>query len=116
MLILRDMIIPAMRLADVLECPEQGEQNERLTIVVVKRGDKYTGLIVNAIIGQQEIVQKPLGKFFQNIKVVTGATILGDGKVSLILDVNALTGDLTGIPERIHGVAERGRGEAEEAV
>ena len=115
-LILRDMIIPVMRLSDVLECPEQGEHNERLTIVVVKRGDKYNGLIVNAIIGQQEIVQKPLGKFFQNIKVVTGATILGDGKVSLILDVNALTGDLTGKPERIHGVLERGRGEAEKVV
>ena len=91
----------------MLESPNPGEQGDRLTIVVVKQGDKYTGLIVDAVIGQQEIVQKPLGKFFQNIKVVTGATILGDGKVSLILDVNALTWSPPGMRTRTSGLVEQ---------
>lgn len=63
---------------------------DELTVVIVKKGDKQAGLIVHELIGQQEIVIKPLGKFLANIKYLAGATILGNGKISLILDVNSL--------------------------
>ena len=58
--------------------------------MIVKKGDKYAGLVVDNLIGQQEIVIKSLGKFIKNNKMISGATILGDGEVALILDVNAL--------------------------
>ena len=104
--IMRDMIVPVMRLASVLEVPDYENLDQKVTIVVVKRGGKFCGFIVDSIIGQQEIVQKPLGKFFQNIKVVTGATILGDGKVSLILDVNALTLSMSGQQDQMTGLQD----------
>jgi len=56
----------------------------------VKKGERLTGFMVDRILGQQEIVQKSLGKFLSGIKIITSATILGDGNVALILDVNAL--------------------------
>lgn len=64
--------------------------NEDLTVVIVKKGEKLLGLAVDELIGQQEIVIKSLGKFLNNIKLIAGATILGDGQVALILDVNTL--------------------------
>ena len=57
---------------------------------VVKKGDNYAGLVVDNLIGQQEIVIKSLGKTIDNNKIINGATILGDGEVALIIDVNAL--------------------------
>ena len=53
-------------------------------------GDKTIGLLVDALCGQQEIVIKPLGKIFKDTKAYIGATILGDGLVTLILDVGSL--------------------------
>jgi two-component system chemotaxis sensor kinase CheA len=55
----------------------------------VKKGDKYAGLIVDSLMEEQEIVIKSLGKFIRTDKRISGATILGDGEVALILDVNA---------------------------
>ena len=59
-------------------------------MVVVRKGDKLAGLVVDELIGQQEIVIKPLGKYINKSKLISGATILGDGEVALILDSNAL--------------------------
>jgi two-component system chemotaxis sensor kinase CheA len=59
-------------------------------VVVVRKGDKQLGIIVDSLIGQQEIVIKSLGKLLIGIPGVAGATILGDGAVSLILDVGTL--------------------------
>ena len=56
----------------------------------MKKGDKQAGLVVDNLIGQQEIVIKSLGSYIDNNKVISGATILGDGEVALILDVNSL--------------------------
>ena len=56
----------------------------------VKKGDKLAGLVVDNLIGQQEIVIKSLGKYISSNKIISGATILGDGEVALILDVNTL--------------------------
>jgi len=89
-ILLRNMVIPIIRLDKVLEVEKEEEEKEQLTVVIVKKGDKLSGLLVDEIIGQQEIVQKSLGKFLSDIKIITSATILGDGNVALILDVNAL--------------------------
>jgi two-component system chemotaxis sensor kinase CheA len=86
----RNMVVPIVRLDRVLDVPKEKEEPKILTLVIVKRGDRLTGLVVDKILGQQEIVQKSLGKFLSGIKVITSATILGDGNVALILDVNAL--------------------------
>lgn len=87
---LRGSVIPLVRLYDILDCPEREESDENLTVVIVSKGDKQAGLVVDNLIGQQEIVIKPLGKYIHINKMISGATILGDGEVALILDANAL--------------------------
>ena len=73
-----------------LDMEEKQEEPENLTVVIVKKGDSHAGLVVDNLIGQQEIVIKSLGKYINNNKIISGATILGDGEVALILDVNTL--------------------------
>ena len=63
-----------------------------MTVVIVKKGDKQAGLVVDELIGQQEIVIKSLGKYISKTKFISGATILGDGEVALIIDPNPLIG------------------------
>ncbi|MCI6065674.1 chemotaxis protein CheA [bacterium] len=87
---LRGAVIPLIRLDQVLDMEEKQEEPENLTVVIVKKGDSLAGLVVDKLIGQQEIVIKPLGKYITNNKIISGATILGDGEVALILDVNTL--------------------------
>lgn len=87
---LRGMVIPLIRLDKLLDIQPMEEEPESLTVVVVKKGDKFAGLVVDNLMGQQEIVIKSLGKYINNNKLISGATILGDGEVALILDVNTL--------------------------
>ena len=87
---LRGAVIPLIRLDQVLDMEEKQEEPENLTGVIVKKGDSLAGLVVDNLIGQQEIVIKSLGKYINNNKIISGATILGDGEVALILDVNTL--------------------------
>ena len=87
---LRGTVIPIIRLNQVLDIEPQDEDIENLTVVVVKKGDRSAGLVIDRLIGQQEIVIKSLGKYINNSKIIGGATILGDGEVALILDVNTL--------------------------
>lgn len=86
----RGLLIPFLQLAKVLECPDQVTSDGPVTAVIVKKGERLAALSVNGLIGQQDIVIKPLGKALSKIKIVSGATILGDGRVVLILDVNHL--------------------------
>lgn len=86
---LRGSVIPLIRLDQVLDMAPQEEPDE-LTVVIVKRGDSQVGLVVDNLIGQQEIVIKSLGKYINGNKLISGATILGDGEVALILDTNTL--------------------------
>ncbi len=90
--LLRNTIIPVIRLDKVLEVPATGSETvqKTLKLVIVKKGDRLFGLVVDRILGQQEIVQKSLGKYLSGIKIISSATILGDGNVALILDVNSL--------------------------
>lgn len=86
---LRGNVIPLIRLDKVLGI-EPKEKEERLTVVIVKKGEDLAGLVVDNLMGQQEIVIKSLGNYINNSKIISGATILGDGEVALILDVNTL--------------------------
>jgi two-component system chemotaxis sensor kinase CheA len=79
-----------IRLDKVLDIEPKEESDENLTVVIVKRGDQMAGLVVDTLIGQQEIVIKSLGKYINGNKLISGATILGDGEVALIIDANTL--------------------------
>lgn len=87
---LRGNVIPLIRLRSVLDVPEDDFSPESLTVVIVAKGDKLAGLVVDNLIGQQEIVIKSIGKYINDNKMIGGATILGDGEVALILDANAI--------------------------
>lgn len=86
---LRGTVIPLIRLEQILDM-EPTEEKESLTVVIVKKGEKFAGLVVDNLMGQQEIVIKSIGKYINNNKIISGATILGDGEVALILDANVL--------------------------
>ena len=87
----RNSVLPIIRLAEVLDVETSVvKDEEEITVVVVKKGNKNTGLIVDGLIGQQEIVIKSLGKYLAGIKDIAGATILGDGQVALIIDTNTI--------------------------
>ncbi|MCI8523511.1 MAG: chemotaxis protein CheA [Lachnospiraceae bacterium] len=87
---LRDLVIPLVRLSEILDIPSKKDPEENLVVVIVKKGDKQAGLVVDELIGQQEIVIKSLGKYISKCKIISGATVLGDGEVALILDANTL--------------------------
>ncbi|OZU90301.1 chemotaxis protein CheA [Virgibacillus indicus] len=87
----RDKIVPLVFLNDIFSVPEQGKnKNDYVSIVIVKKGEKMAGLVVDSFIGQQEVVLKSLGNYLSNTFAISGATILGDGEVALIIDSNAL--------------------------
>lgn len=87
---LRGAVTPLIRLSEVLDIESRKSPDENLTAVIVKKGDKMAGLVIDELIGQQEIVIKTLGKYIKQCKYINGATILGDGEIALILDANAL--------------------------
>lgn len=87
---LRGAVIPIIRMDQILDIDKEGEEPQNLTVVIVKKGEKLAGLVIDNLVGQQEIVIKSLGKYIKNNKIISGATILGDGEVALILDVNTL--------------------------
>jgi two-component system chemotaxis sensor kinase CheA len=87
---LRGSVIPLIRLRELLDVPGEPEEADNITVVVVRKGDKQAGLVVDSLIGQMEIVIKSLGKYIRINKMISGATILGDGSVALIIDANTL--------------------------
>lgn len=89
-ILLRERVVPLLKLSEVLDIQTDVDSKQYMTVVIVKKGDRDVGLVVEKLIGQQEIVIKSLGNYLENIKFIAGATILGDGKVALILDVNTL--------------------------
>ncbi|PAF17434.1 chemotaxis protein CheA [Terribacillus saccharophilus] len=86
----RGRVVPLVSLKEVFQVPEVKEETDYYSVVIIKKGDKSAGLIVDGFIGQQEIVLKSLGNYLTEIFAISGATILGDGQVALIIDSNAL--------------------------
>lgn len=88
----RGKIVPLLFLHDILSIPVETNEEDYLSLVIVRSGDRIAGLVVNSFIGQQEIVLKSLGNYLNSVYAISGATILGDGQVALIIDCNALVG------------------------
>lgn len=91
---LRGNTLPLISLQEKFELPAPEIPSEEVFVVVVGFGDKALGLIVDELRGQQEVVIKSLGDFLNNLPGIAGATILGDGKVTLILDIGSLLQDV----------------------
>ncbi|MFZ5640584.1 MAG: chemotaxis protein CheW [Bacillota bacterium] len=90
-MLLRGDVLPLLRLHEILQVPPADlPKEEEINVVIVRKGERRVGLIVDTLIGQQEIVIKPLGELIGSIPVIAGATILGNGRVSLIIDVASL--------------------------
>lgn len=91
---LRGSVIPLVRLNEVLDIEPVERENALIDdgeiVVIVKKGDKQAGLVIDKLLGQQEIVIKSLGKYIHVPKMISGATILGNGEVALIIDSNTL--------------------------
>ncbi|MBQ8596567.1 MAG: chemotaxis protein CheA [Lachnospiraceae bacterium] len=87
---LRGTVIPIIRLSKELDIESKKSPDENMVVVIVKKGERQAGLVIDELMGQQEIVIKSLGKYINKCKIISGATILGDGEVALILDANAL--------------------------
>ncbi len=88
---LRGSVIPLIRLNTVLGVESTKNPDSNMVVIIVTKGDMQAGLVVDDLIGQQEIVIKSLGKYINcSSRLISGATILGDGEVALILDANVL--------------------------
>jgi two-component system chemotaxis sensor kinase CheA len=83
---LRDMVLPLIRLESIFGVERRSEQNDFCYVVVVGTAEKRMGLVVSRLVGQQEVAIKSLGKYLANIPGIAGSTILGDGRVALIID------------------------------
>ncbi|MED1672026.1 chemotaxis protein CheW [Pallidibacillus thermolactis] len=86
----RGNVVPLLYLDQIFDVPQVKEKDEYLSTIIIRKGDKLAGLIVDSFIGQEDIVLKSLGNYLTNVFAISGATILGDGKVALIVDCNAL--------------------------
>lgn len=86
----RGSIVPLVNLKGIFEMENANKMDEYQSIVIVRKGDKLAGLLVDSFIGQQEIVLKSLGNYLQSVFAISGATILGNGQVALIVDCNSL--------------------------
>ncbi|KJB85616.1 chemotaxis protein CheA [Paenibacillus sp. E194] len=87
----RDSVIPLLSLSTLFDCPNYSDmEEEEVEIIIVRKGDRIAALAIDDFIGQNEIVLKPLGSYLKNTPGFSGATILGDGQVALIIDPNAL--------------------------
>ncbi len=87
----RGKVVPLVFLDEIFEVPRDDYEDDGfLSVVLVRKGDRIAGLVVDSFIGQQEIVLKSLGNYLTNVFAISGATILGNGQVALIVDCNAL--------------------------
>jgi two-component system chemotaxis sensor kinase CheA len=105
---LRDSVLPLVSLGDILRVPGSQHDNPWLYVVVVGWADQRTGLVVDAMMGQREVVIKSLGDYLSNTTGIAGSTILGDGRTILIVDVGqlmSLVGGRTAEGARVHSQA-----------
>ncbi len=88
---LRDIVLPLIRLQRVFNVQPHGEADDFCYVVVVGAAEKRMGLVVTRLVGQQEVAIKSLGNYLANIPGIAGSTILGDGRVALIIDPVAMS-------------------------
>ena len=88
---LRDIVLPLIRLQKVFNVQPRGDADNFCYVVVVGAAEKRMGLVVSRLVGQQEVAIKSLGNYLANIPGIAGSTILGDGRVALIIDPVAMT-------------------------
>ena len=86
----RGKVVPLLFLENIFSVPHEEDDDRFYSVVLVRKGEKMAGLVVDSFIGQQEVVLKSLGNYLSNVFAISGATILGDGQVALIVDCNAL--------------------------
>jgi two-component system chemotaxis sensor kinase CheA len=86
--VLRDEVLPLRRLRDVVRLP--AAPDERCQMVVMEVGNRRAGLIVDDLVGQQEVVVKQFDPTREGIAAFSGATILGNGELALIVDVGTI--------------------------
>jgi two-component system, chemotaxis family, sensor kinase CheA len=89
---LRDSVLPLLRLQQSFGCATYGEEQDTCYVVIVGVAEKRIGLVVSRLLGQQEVAIKSLGKFLSNLPGIGGSTIMGDGRVALIVDPIGLIG------------------------
>ncbi len=107
---LREIVLPLVDISEILQVPGHDQSAEVFYTVVVGVGNHKFGIVVDKLIGQKEIVIKPLGAYLKNIPGIAGSTILGDGRVIMILD----SGELLRLAQRESSMKTRGTGEKEE--
>ena len=88
---LRDIVLPLIRLQKIFNVQQRGEVDNFCYVVVVGAAEKRMGLVVTRLVGQQEVAIKSLGNYLANIPGIAGSTILGDGRVALIIDPVAMS-------------------------
>ena len=103
---LRDEVLSLVRLSDIFGVKQVYEGGEHTYVVVIGLAESKLGVVVDTLVGQEEIVIKSLGDYLQGIDGIAGATIRGDGRVTLIVDVAALMNLAKGITVDIRAVAE----------
>ncbi|TXC91938.1 chemotaxis protein CheA [Metabacillus litoralis] len=86
----RGKIVPLVFLSEVFEMEDTVRNEDFVSLIIVRKGEKMAALVVDSFIGQQEIVLKSLGNYLNSVFAISGATILGDGQVALIVDCNSL--------------------------
>ena len=87
---LRDEVISLVRLADVFNVKQVFESDSQAYVVIIGVAEAKLGVIIDTLVGQEEIVIKSMGDYLQNIPGIAGATIRGDGRVTLIVDVSSM--------------------------
>ena len=94
---LRDHLLPCIDLREVFpHLPPAGKLTRENSIMVLRFGKMQAGIVVDQLLGEHQTVIKPIGKLYENVRCVTGATILGDGEIAVILDTAGLLQMLVG--------------------
>ncbi|MBI1347736.1 chemotaxis protein CheA [bacterium] len=114
---LRNRLLPLIELREVLGLEASTQDDDvDLYIVVVQVGEEQLGLIVSEVFDTQEIVVKPVGRLLKDINVYQGTTILGDGRVIMILDVAGIAGRYSNNSNQTTTAANAGRNESEDQI
>ena len=104
MLLLQGNLIPLYRMSQIYGIAETKDDLGQAVVVVVEGGERQAGLVIDELVGRQQVVIKSLGETMRNIPGISGGAIMPDGRVGLILDVGGLLRFAT--PERSEGLRE----------